>query len=243
MAKKLDDPLKTLKKMRGVIGVIVGVIVSILAVATGLQKLLSVSVTEPLISRFDSRFDGMDSRFDSMDSRLDGMDSRFDGLDSRLDSMDRRFDGLDSRLASMDDRLNSMDSRFDNVHKELGVLTNKTDSLIARHDTIYTSAYVTRVASPRAVTPAGRELAEAVNAQSIIQKYARHIKIKDNLSPAQIEEEAIEFVFEKLWKKLLTAEEKSIVRDVAYQKGTWRSAILAVITIMIRDQVIMDRGL
>ena len=87
------------------------------ALAEFAQGLIDRTV-QPIVERFDQRFEQVERRLERVDQRLEQGDQRLEQIDQRLDQSDQRLDRIDRHLERIDLHLERIDGRFEQVDRQ-----------------------------------------------------------------------------------------------------------------------------
>ena len=131
------------------------------------------------------------------------------------------------------------DQKIDRLVETVSEITVTMHTLLTRLE----STPVVSGASPLGLTEYGKKLAEDLGARAIIQ---RHLDQIDRMSESQDITNAYKlqtFCFSQLdWSSVLTEEELDLIDRIAYDEGTDRINVLAVLAIEARDALLARRG-
>lgn len=95
--------------------------------------------------------------------------------------------------------------------------------------------------SPTQLNEEGRRVANLINVESLVEKYASQIKVEETESAYSIQQKCFEFALEKL-PNLLTKDEVRLIEDIAFNEGVEKSIILDVVFgISLRNKILSDK--
>ncbi len=96
--------------------------------------------------------------------------------------------------------------------------------------------------SPIALTPRGEKIAQKLQSQAIVDKYAKHILLPEDATKFATQDACFSFANVRLLN-ILNSEERIIVEDEIYEGdgNTWN--ILIIYGILFRDKIFKQRGI
>ena len=173
-------------------------------------------------------------------------------VDAKIDSIEngiKALSGIGERTAKLEERVSSKIDSIESSIKNLVGIGERTARLEERIELVYMNTNPKspiRAHSPLALTELGTEIVEKTKAREILNKHKKElIAIVENKSPGNaydIQMASLEAVRENL-EKLLTADELTSTKDEAFNKGMILSDVLSVVGILLRDQILKEKGI
>ena len=137
--------------------------------------------------------------------------------------------------------VNSFDSlvkRVEDIAQELNILTGEFRTLRSQLPGGLTASH-----SPVRLTQKGQEIANLVNADSIIQKYAIKLDLPENKTAYAIQSACFEFA-SKILPDLLEQGESESIENTAFAQGISKLSIFeSVFGILLRDRILAQQGM
>ena len=82
------------------------------------QSLIDRTV-QPIVERFDQRFEQVERRLERVDQRLEQGDRRFDRIDRHLERIDQHLERIDERFEHVDRQFVHIDRQFTMISSQL----------------------------------------------------------------------------------------------------------------------------
>ena len=98
------------------------------ALAEFAQGLIDRTV-QPIVERFDQRFEQVERRLERVDQRLEQGDQRLDQIDQRLDRIDRHLERVDLHLERIDGRFEQVDRQFVHIDRQFTMISGQLENL------------------------------------------------------------------------------------------------------------------
>jgi len=149
-----------------------------------------------------------------------------------------KIGALKEKFSQHDDRLDKFDTLSDRVIK----IETKVDLIYMRMNPDKAFA----PGSPLALTPKGRELAGAIRAQTLFEKYKERLVARldsRSLDNAYDIQSAAMSVSRYDLLKMMDAEDLNTVKNTAFAHGLLLDDITGILGIFLRDEMLAQRGI
>ena len=92
------------------------------------QSLIDRTV-QPIVERFDQRFEQVERRLDRVDQHLEQVDQHLERVDQHLEQVDQHLERIDQHLERTDERFEHVDRHFEHIERRFTMLSSQLENL------------------------------------------------------------------------------------------------------------------